>query len=182
MAESTVKPKVLEVRKVENGQAHVYHRTNITSEQREGMDGETYTIWVYDEAKYQIPTTYTDKEKLLAAIRNDSALRTKLAAMAEKLGVTGGAVQDKSNWTRANEVVASPHWAVVSAFDAAQPRPLNVTRTWCGHQIGVDCYVTQDVADNYQAGNLKIGDYVLVDFVDGELDKPLAVGKIYKSW
>ena len=182
MTESTVKPKVLQIRKIENGQAFVYHRANIASEQREDIDGEAYTVWLYDEAEYQIPTTYADKAELLAAIRNDSAICAKLAAMAEKLGVAAGAVEDTSNWTKASEVTNSSHWAVVNAFNVGQAKPLNVTRTWCGHAVELDCYVTQDVVDNYQASSLAIGDYVLVDFVDGDLDKPLAVNKIYKSW
>jgi len=80
------------------------------------------------------------------------------------------------------DVTASPHWAVVDAFNPGQEKPLNATRNWHGHQITLDCYVTQVVVDDFLASNLDVGDFVLVDFVDGDLDKPVAVTKIYKSW
>ena len=83
---------------------------------------------------------------------------------------------------QATDVTASPHWARINAFNPGQAKPLNVTRNWKGHQIALDCYVTQVVVDDFLASNLEIGDFVLIDFVDGELDKPIAVTKIYKSW
>ncbi len=76
----------------------------------------------------------------------------------------------------------SPHWAVIESFNPSEVKPLTVTRTWRGHTITLECYVTQSVVDNYTAGDLEIGDFVLVDFVDGDLAQPLAVTKIYKSW
>lgn len=182
MSESTVRPKTLTIRKIENGQVYIYYRANITPEQREDPDGNPFTMWTYDQAEHQMPTPHTSKAALLAAIRTDATLRSKLAAMAAKQGVSSAAVENVTNWTNASEITASPHWAVVNAFNAGQAKPLNVTRNWCGHNVELDCYVTQDVVDAYQGGNLSIGDYVLVDFVDGDLDKPLAVQKIYKSW
>ena len=44
-AENTIRPEV-----VEQGKSVVYIRKNITEEQRE-VDGETVTVYVYDEMK-----------------------------------------------------------------------------------------------------------------------------------
>ena len=82
----------------------------------------------------------------------------------------------------AGDAPTSPHWAQIESFSPSEVKPLTVTRNWRGHTITLDCYVTQDVVDNYQAGNLAVGDFVLVDFVDGDLDQPLAITKIYESW
>lgn len=73
-------------------------------------------------------------------------------------------------------------WACVAEISPGQERPLRVTRVWKSRTYTVDCYITQDVIDIYQAGNLAVGDYVLVMFVDGHRAKPLATQKVYKSW
>ena len=73
----------------------------------------------------------------------------------------------------------SMHWARVDSFHAGEQKPLRVKRQWQGRKITVDCYVTQNIADMYQAGNLAAGDVVLVIFVEGDLDKPIAIDKVY---
>lgn len=74
------------------------------------------------------------------------------------------------------------HYAQVSKLNPDATKPLEVTREWMGEKVSVDCYVTQDLVDAYQADNLVVGDYVLVVFVDNDTDKPCATQKVYKSW
>ena len=73
------------------------------------------------------------------------------------------------------------HWAVVNAFSPSAEKPLQVKRNYCGAEYTVNCYVSQDLVDLYPA-NLQVGDLVIVDFIDGEMDKPFASQKVYKSW
>jgi hypothetical protein len=74
------------------------------------------------------------------------------------------------------------HWARILEMNPGQERPLRVQRTYRGEQFTVRCYVTKDLVDLYQAGELAVGDFVLVMFVDGDRNQPLATQKVYKSW
>jgi len=74
------------------------------------------------------------------------------------------------------------YWAKVWAFKAAAERPLTVGRIYKGREVEIECYVTERIRELYQAGKLAVDDYVLVQFVDGDPDKPIAVEKAYKSW
>lgn len=80
------------------------------------------------------------------------------------------------------ELVAVAHWAKISAFNAGAEKPLTVIRNYQGQDFTVNCYVTQSLVNDYQAGKLVIGDFVIVEFVDGDLDKPIAIAKVYKTW
>ena len=77
---------------------------------------------------------------------------------------------------------ALAHWARVAAFNPGTEKPLCVKRNWHGADVEVNCYVSQGVKDAYLGGTLAIDDFVLVVFVEGEIDKPLAVEKIVKTW
>lgn len=73
------------------------------------------------------------------------------------------------------------HLAVVDSFNVGVVKPLTVKRTYEETEYTVDCYVSQDLVDLYPA-YLQVGDYVIVDFIDGDLTKPFASQKVYKSW
>lgn len=61
------------------------------------------------------------------------------------------------------------------------PRPVILTATqemlWNAFTADV-----QSVVDLYQAGELAVGDFVLMLFVDGNENQPLATQKVYQSW
>lgn len=182
--ESTVKPIHIAIRKIENGTAYIYHRTNITSEERtDEMAGKTTTMWVYDQEQYQVPVGNVTKDELLEHIKSDAAYRQLLAQKAEQMDADlGTSMAQVANWTKETEVPTLTYWARVAGFDASTEKPLEVTRHWAGHNITLWVYVTEDVKDAYVAGNLAVGDYVLVVFVDGDRDLPIAVNKVFKSW
>lgn len=103
----------------------------------------------------------------------------------DALNASVGDTWDGEKFITAEEIidlVSVSHWARVSAFNVGTDKPLEVKRTYQGKEHNVNCYVTQSVVDDYQAGKLAIGDFVIVEFIDGDLDKPLAVAKVYKSW
>jgi len=74
------------------------------------------------------------------------------------------------------------YWAKVKAFSVGTEKPLKVGRDFKGAEVEIDCYVTQRIAELYQAGKLAAGDFVLVQFVDGDPDNPITIDKAYKSW
>lgn len=74
------------------------------------------------------------------------------------------------------------HWAQVTGFNVAALKPLSVERNYKGELYTFDCYVTETVKDQYQAGDIVIDDFVLVVFVDDRKDQPLAISKIFKTW
>ena len=74
------------------------------------------------------------------------------------------------------------YWAQVDSIDPSRRKPIQVTRHWRGHTVQFRCYVTQDLVDAYRAGNLSVGDYVLVVFVDQDKGRPLATQKIARTW
>jgi len=74
------------------------------------------------------------------------------------------------------------YWARIAAFSPSADQPLRIRRTYRGHTYDAWAYVTQDIVDAYQAGNLSIGDYVLVLFVDHDPNKLIATQKVSNSW
>lgn len=74
------------------------------------------------------------------------------------------------------------YWAKVKAFSVGAEKPLKVGRDFKGAEVEIDCYVTERIREFNAAGKLAAGDIVLVQFVDGDPDKPVVVEKAYKSW
>lgn len=74
----------------------------------------------------------------------------------------------------------STHIAQLVAIDAGKVRPAQVKRMWEERQYFYDCFVTETIKEMYVAGNLHVGDYVLVHYDDR--DEQLVTEKIYKSW
>ena len=77
---------------------------------------------------------------------------------------------------------AKTYWAKVRSFNAGSVRPLRVGRIYRGQEVETNCYVTERIRELYQAGKLVADDYVLLQFVDGDPEKSIAVEKAYKTW
>lgn len=76
----------------------------------------------------------------------------------------------------------STHWAKVDSFDPTGEKPLIVLRLWNGAWRPIACYVSEILRERFQAGELVVGDFVLIDFVGGDINKPLAITEIFKTW
>ena len=74
----------------------------------------------------------------------------------------------------------SSHISVLTAVDAAKARPARVKRVWEGRDYFYDCFATQTVKDEFVAGKIAIGDYVIVHFDD--IGEQLVTAKVWKSW
>jgi len=74
----------------------------------------------------------------------------------------------------------STHLSILEAVDPTKARPAKVKRTWSGKNYHYDCFATQTVKDEYVAGKIQIGDYVIVYYDDrGE---QVVTAKVWKSW
>ena len=57
-------------------------------------------------------------------------------------------------------------WARLEAVNVTAAKPATVRRTWEGTDYVLDCYITQHVKDEWLAGNIAIGDYMLIEYLD----------------
>jgi len=73
-------------------------------------------------------------------------------------------------------------WAILDSVNVTAVKPATVRRTWEGTDYVLDCYITQHVKDEWLAGNIAIGDYVLIEYLDQDPDKAGVVAKIVKTW
>lgn len=74
------------------------------------------------------------------------------------------------------------HWAVIVSIEPANEKPLRVRRLWGGEEYQLNCYVTEAIKDQYLAGDIAIGDYVLVEFLDDDPNRTLVFAKVFKTW
>lgn len=87
----------------------------------------------------------------------------------------------------ADDLPKSEHIGKLIAVDSSLSKPATVRRRWMEVNYDVNCLVTQSVAELYQAGQIEIGDFVLVSFIEehpNTEEKLIAIvtDKVYKSW
>ena len=73
----------------------------------------------------------------------------------------------------------STHVSTLIAIDTSAVRPARVKRVYMGIDYFYDCFVTENVKDQFLQGDVQIGDFVLVHFDDGE---QVVTNKVFKSW
>lgn len=86
-----------------------------------------------------------------------------------------------------DDLPKSEHIGRLKAINPAQAKPATVTRRFMGQDYDVACLATQSVKELYQAGDIQIGDYVLVSFIEeipNTIERHIAIvtDKVYKSW
>ena len=74
------------------------------------------------------------------------------------------------------------HWAMIDSFHPSEVKPMRVKRSWRGYEYQVNCYVTETIKDQYLAGDIKGGDFVLVEFLEDSADKAIVFAKVLKTW
>ena len=87
----------------------------------------------------------------------------------------------------ADDLPHSEHIGKLTAVNPALAKPATVTRKYMGVPYDIQCLVTQSVVELYQLGEIEIGDYVLVSFIEESpngVDKQVAIvtDKVYESW
>lgn len=74
----------------------------------------------------------------------------------------------------------SAHVSVIDAIDTAKARPVRIKRVWKDKDYFHDCFATESVKDQYLAGDVAVGDYVIVHFDD--IGEQIVTAKVFKSW
>ena len=74
----------------------------------------------------------------------------------------------------------STHISTLVSVDATKSRPAKVKRVWQGNDYFFDCLATQSVRDEYRAGKIQVGDYLIVHF--DEIGEQVVTAKVFKSW
>lgn len=74
----------------------------------------------------------------------------------------------------------STHISIIEAIDPTKARPVRIKRTWEGKDYFYDCFASQSVKDQYVAGDVKVGDYVVAFWSD--IGEQIVTAKVYKSW
>lgn len=88
----------------------------------------------------------------------------------------------------ANDLPASEHPAKLIAINPSLAKPATVRRWHLGRSYDFNCLVSQSVKDQFQAGDIQMGDWFVVSFLDenpdgnGERNVAIIDYKIYKSW
>ena len=82
----------------------------------------------------------------------------------------------------ANDLPCSQHLARIKEVDVQKPKPVVVTRDAFGKSFDIPCVVTQDIKEQYQAGNIQVGDIVIVSYCEERPEAAMVQSKIYKSW
>ncbi len=73
----------------------------------------------------------------------------------------------------------STHISTLVSIDVGRARPAKVKRVWEDRDYFYDCFVTENIKDQYVAGDIKVGDYLLILFESGE---QIVTAKVFKSW
>lgn len=76
----------------------------------------------------------------------------------------------------------STHWAIIDSFNTGQEKPVQVKRTWEGVEYTVNCYATEAVKNQYLTGDIVVGDYVMVEFLDDDVNRAVVFAKVFKTW
>ncbi|GAI86560.1 unnamed protein product, partial [marine sediment metagenome] len=74
----------------------------------------------------------------------------------------------------------STHISIIDAIDPTKARPVRVKRVWGDRDYFYDCLVTESVKDQYLAGDVAVGDYVIVFWSD--VGEQIVAAKVFKSW
>ncbi len=74
----------------------------------------------------------------------------------------------------------STHISTIDAIDTTKARPVRIKWVWEGRDYFYDCLVTESVKDQYVAGDVIVGDYVIVHFDD--IGEQIVTAKVFKSW
>lgn len=81
----------------------------------------------------------------------------------------------------------SQHIGELTAVNPSLAKPATVVRRYMGVNYDVQCLVSQSVVNMWLSGQLQVGDFVIVSFIDEipgttEVNLAIVVDKVYKSW
>ena len=139
------------------------------------VSGETHKEWEYEEEIFSI-TYEGDRSQIDQYLeKHKKELLLKAKAKGRQLEST-----DKGNLSYPTFKADSSYYGQVADIDASKENKkyIKVEKTISDQTISTWCYVDYSLLLAYQNNDLAVGDYVVVNFVDEDLDKPFATGKV----
>jgi len=181
MPESTIEPDTIQLR-----------RTRVTDDglkldllihwdivQEEISDnGETHIQYSYKECELTIP--YEGAKSAINEFLTNQEQRFILKAKAkyeEEMDTDELSIEEKS---QLDDLSQSVIYCRISDIDINRPdkKYVQVEKTIDEQVLRRWCYVTYSVWLAYQNSSLAISDYVIIEFVDDDLGKPLVIDKV----
>ena len=133
-------------------------------------------IWIVPK-----DTEITDEVKEEAELNGCSEIALGIPPILEgKVGVLPCVYEEPDPLPTIEIPPKSTHIATLVSINVANPRPANVKRVWEGRDYFYDCFVTETVKDQYLAGDIVVGDYLLVHF--DPIGGQIVTAKVFKSW
>ena len=144
------------------------------------------------ELKVENGVLYRDGKAIINDLSKVNIGFYKYKHIVEKLDDEGNSIPWYINELNLEQITAddlpiSEHIAKLVSVNPNLIKPATVTRRFMGVNYDVNCLVTQSVAELYQAGQIQIGDYVLVSFIEEipnteERNITIITDKVYESW
>jgi len=92
---------------------------------------------------------------------------------------TTGSLTDNPDYVDTIRPPDSIHISTLVSIDVGRARPAKVKRVWEGRDYFYDCFVTENIKDQYVNGDIIVGDYLLILFEEGD---QIVTAKVFKSW
>lgn len=78
----------------------------------------------------------------------------------------------------------SCHFGIITSIDMSLEKPIRCNCKFPGDVwVEHDCYITEWIREYYVEGHkLEAGDWVLVNFIENDVMKPMVFEKVFVSW
>ena len=137
---------------------------------------ESTQMWQYEEEKLYGVKYKGDQDQIENWLASkEQELLKQAKAKADKLDSS-----DKDHLSYPTFDPESSYYGQIADIDASRTdkKYVRVQKSVDGRTISAWCYVTYSMLQAHQNGDLAQGDYVIVHFVDEDLDKPIVDDKV----
>lgn len=181
MPESTIEPDVIQLRRIriadEGMKLDLLVHWDIVQETVADGLGETHTQYSYKECEWTEPyqNSRSKISEFLTSQEQQLLLKSK-AKYEEERDTSELSIEEKSKLDDLQGII----YGTISDIDTnrSDKKYVQVEKIIETQTLQRWCYVTYSVLLAYQNAALAIGDYVIIEFVDNDLDKPIVIDKV----
>ncbi len=169
--------QIEKIREHEDGTVDIAVRWDITEETDTDPEmGQEATYWDYEKHVFE------DVELNCPDAAVEDYLQRRANSLIKKAKAKEGTLTetDKNNLAYPTFEPESSYYGQIAEIDVSRSdkKYLRVEKTISGQTISAWCFVDYSLLLAHQNNDLAIGDYVVISFVDEDLDKPFAQGKV----
>jgi len=117
----------------------------------------------YPDQGFEIPTEYDEETETIVEV----------PVTLDELNLRGFEILD---------LPVSQHLARIKIIDVSRDKPITVERKFAGQNFDIPCVVTENIKDQFLAGDINIGDIVIVTYCEETMDDAIVTNKVFKSW